>query len=65
MVVCEPSLMGGEFGDEDERLISRLENSQFEPNVSAAAGSHHQHNLPSGTPSDSIGKSYIRGQTLR
>ena len=25
MVVGEPSLMGGEFGEEDERLISRLE----------------------------------------
>ncbi|XP_060084756.1 LIM domain-binding protein 2-like isoform X2 [Ylistrum balloti] len=32
MVVGEPTLMGGEFGDEDERLITRLENSQFEPN---------------------------------
>lgn len=31
MVVGEPSLMGGEFGDEDERLITRLENTQFEP----------------------------------
>merc|ERR1719322_698035 len=31
MVVGEPSLMGGEFGEEDERLISRLENSQFDP----------------------------------
>lgn len=30
MVVGEPTLMGGEFGDEDERLITRLENSQFE-----------------------------------
>lgn len=30
MVVGEPSLMGGEFGDEDERLITRLENNQFE-----------------------------------
>ena len=30
MVVGEPSLMGGEFGEEDERLISRLENSQFD-----------------------------------
>lgn len=30
MVVGEPSLMGGEFGDEDERLITRLENAQFE-----------------------------------
>ena len=23
--------MGGEFGEEDERLISRLENSQYDP----------------------------------
>ncbi|XP_078668105.1 LIM domain-binding protein 2-like isoform X2 [Branchiostoma floridae x Branchiostoma belcheri] len=30
MVVGEPSLMGGEFGDEDERLITRLENTQFD-----------------------------------
>ena len=30
MVVGEPTLMGGEFGDEDERLITRLENNQFE-----------------------------------
>merc|ERR1719309_325008 len=30
MVVGEPSLMGGEFGDEDERLITRLENVQFD-----------------------------------
>ena len=33
MVVGEPSLMGGEFGDEDERLITRLENNQFDPNA--------------------------------
>jgi len=31
MVVGEPSLMGGEFGDEDERLITRLENNQYDP----------------------------------
>ena len=30
MVVGEPTLMGGEFGDEDERLITRLENTQYE-----------------------------------
>ena len=29
-MVGEPTLMGGEFGDEDERLITRLENAQFE-----------------------------------
>lgn len=26
--------MGGEFGDEDERLITRLENTQYDPAVS-------------------------------
>ena len=36
MVVGEPSLMGGEFGEEDERLISRLENSQYDPAAAAA-----------------------------
>ncbi|KAK7930839.1 hypothetical protein WMY93_007234 [Mugilogobius chulae] len=30
MMVGEPTLMGGEFGDEDERLITRLENSQVD-----------------------------------
>ncbi|XP_030234927.1 LIM domain-binding protein 1-A isoform X6 [Gadus morhua] len=30
MMVGEPTLMGGEFGDEDERLITRLENTQLE-----------------------------------
>ncbi|XP_039182435.1 LIM domain-binding protein 2 isoform X2 [Crotalus tigris] len=30
MVVGEPTLMGGEFGDEDERLITRLENMQYD-----------------------------------
>jgi hypothetical protein len=38
MVVGEPTLMGGEFGDEDERLITRLENSQFDAAAAAAAG---------------------------
>ena len=31
MVVGEPTLMGGEFGDRDERLIARLENAQYDP----------------------------------
>ena len=34
MVVGEPTLMGGEFGDEDERVITRLENNQYETNGS-------------------------------
>lgn len=37
MVVGEPSLMGGEFGDEDERLITRLENHQYDPSAAGAA----------------------------
>jgi LIM interaction domain (LID) len=32
MVVGEPTLMGGEFGEKDERLIARLENNQYDPN---------------------------------
>lgn len=38
MVVGEPSLMGGEFGDEDERLITRLENTQYDASAAAANG---------------------------
>ncbi|XP_076308193.1 LIM domain-binding protein 2 Chi isoform X6 [Tachypleus tridentatus] len=38
MVVGEPSLMGGEFGDEDERLITRLENTQYDASTAAANG---------------------------
>ena len=32
MIVGEPSLMGGEMDDEDERYISRIENAQYDPN---------------------------------
>jgi LIM domain-binding protein 1 len=31
MIVGEPSLMGGEMDDEDERYITRLENTQYDP----------------------------------
>lgn len=40
MVVGEPTLMGGEFGEEDERLITRLENAQYE---AANALDHDNH----------------------
>lgn len=55
MVVGEPTLMGGEFGDEDERLITRLENQQFEPNATedekfaANSPALQQHNSPWGS----------------
>ena len=38
MVVGEPTLMGGEFGDEDERVITRLENNQYEANGTEEPG---------------------------
>lgn len=52
MVVGEPTLMGGEFGDEDERLITRLENQQYENNATeeekfaASSPALQQHNSP-------------------
>ncbi|KFD55673.1 hypothetical protein M514_03421, partial [Trichuris suis] len=49
MVVSEPSMMGGEFGDEDERLISRLENTQFDPSTSATPSS-----MPAPVPMGSV-----------
>jgi hypothetical protein len=57
MIVGEPTLMGGEFGDKDERLIARLENTQYDPSeladeaaaAAAATGSLEpstSHSLP-------------------
>ena len=37
MIVGEPSLMGGEMDDEDERYISRIENAQYDPNAPASS----------------------------
>jgi LIM domain-binding protein 2 len=50
MVVGEPSLMGGEFGDEDERLITRLENTQYDAANSLDHDTHgnYGHSDPSG-----------------
>lgn len=47
MVVGEPSLMGGEFGDEDERLITRLENTQYD---AANSLDPHSHDATGGPP---------------
>ena len=58
MVVGEPSLMGGEFGEEDERLISRLENAQYDPAAAAAqAAATHSANPvgQSGPPGGGLG----------
>lgn len=37
MIVGEPTLMGGDFGEDDERLITRLENTQYDAQAAAAA----------------------------
>ena len=50
MVVGEPSLMGGEFGDEDERLITRLENTQYD---AANSLDHDNHGFHGGGGADS------------
>lgn len=40
MVVGEPTLMGGEFGEEDERLITRLENTQYDATIALDHENH-------------------------
>ncbi|XP_056648636.1 LIM domain-binding protein 2 isoform X2 [Diorhabda carinulata] len=50
MVVGEPSLMGGEFGDEDERLITRLENTQYDAANSLDHDNHGFHAADSPMP---------------
>ena len=47
MIVGKPSLMGGEIDDEDERYITRLENTQYDPNT--ATSTHHPSQYPSPT----------------
>uniref|UniRef100_V9IM87 LIM domain-binding protein 2 n=1 Tax=Apis cerana TaxID=7461 RepID=V9IM87_APICE len=47
MVVGEPSLMGGDFGEEDERVITRLENTQYDATNSLDP---HSHDTPGGPP---------------
>ena len=37
MIVGEPSLMGGEMDDEDERYITRIENAQYDPNAGSSS----------------------------
>jgi hypothetical protein len=45
MIVGEPSLMGGEMDDEDERYISRIENTQYDSN--AVSSQYQSSNLQS------------------
>lgn len=53
MIVGEPTLMGGDFGDEDERLITRLENTQYDAAAAAASGPLGSHMLATSFPGSS------------
>jgi len=48
MMVGEPSLMGGEMDDEDERYISRIENTQYDPNAALSQYNSPTHQIPQG-----------------
>ncbi|KER32100.1 hypothetical protein T265_12852, partial [Opisthorchis viverrini] len=50
MIVGEPTLMGGDFGDEDERLITRLENTQYDAAMNANPHMHPNFSSPNETP---------------
>jgi LIM domain-binding protein 1 len=68
MVVGEPTLMGGEFGDKDERLIARLENTQYDPTeqqeLIGPAESEHQLRL-TGPSTSSYGHVPLGGSAAR
>ncbi|XP_078494712.1 LIM domain-binding protein 2 [Ciona intestinalis] len=57
MMVSEPTLMGCEFGDEDERMITRLENNQFDgPSVKSEEHDTSAASFPSiSSPSNPAG----------
>ncbi|CAF3008954.1 unnamed protein product [Rotaria sp. Silwood2] len=48
MIVGEPSLMGGEMDDEDERYITRLENTQYDPNALSSQYHSPMHQMSQG-----------------
>lgn len=41
LVVGEPSMLGADFGDENERRITRLENNQFDTSVNGGNGNNN------------------------
>lgn len=53
MIVGEPTLMGGEFGEDDERIITRLENSQYDPAAAAIVAQQQMAAAGMGIPTSS------------
>jgi hypothetical protein len=70
MVVGEPSMMGGDFGDDNERLITRLENTQYDPSASTPSNAEESDSLNAHPVSDmmnsrdEIGSSNIENHTV-
>lgn len=58
MIVGEPSMMGGDFGDDNERMITRLENTQYDPTASTPSNPEDIDNIttPGGNDSTTINK---------
>uniref|UniRef100_A0A914X4W7 LIM interaction domain-containing protein n=2 Tax=Plectus sambesii TaxID=2011161 RepID=A0A914X4W7_9BILA len=62
MVVGEPSMMGGEYGEEDERLISRLENTQYDPAAAHNPPPPHASAAPPGAQFVDVPPNWTGGQ---
>lgn len=54
MIVGEPSMMGGDFGDDNERMITRLENAQYNPSASAPLNTKDPMNRTTPTGNDNM-----------
>lgn len=52
MVVGEPSMMGGDFGDDNERMITRLENTQYDPTASTPSNTEESDSMNTSTGND-------------
>lgn len=52
MVVGEPSMMGGDFGDDNERMITRLENTQYDPTASTPSNAEESDSMNASTGND-------------
>lgn len=52
MVVGEPSMMGGDFGDDNERMITRLENTQYDPTASTPSNAEESDSMNASAGND-------------
>lgn len=57
MTVGEPTMMGGDFGDDNERMITRLENTQYDPIASTPSNTEESDLVNTSTGTDLGGSS--------